>query len=144
MHQQIINSTHYQKSTSSWSQSAPAYLKVSYWKRYFILIFLAKAYFIFMAEAQHSSTSLNLELQELIQSYLHQHSNLTLNALANRSGVAGTTLRRLSQGESKGEVSPHVVLQLVAYIYKERRISKLLETCRGAIVTGKQIGRAHV
>ncbi|MCK6593641.1 MAG: hypothetical protein L6Q33_00405 [Bacteriovoracaceae bacterium] len=85
-------------------------------------------------ENSHSlKTTVNSELRELLKSYLERHPKLTMNALSQRAGVAGTTLRRLLQEENRSEVAPHTVLQLVSYIYKERKISKLLEVCTGEI-----------
>lgn len=77
--------------------------------------------------------TVNSELRELLQAYLEKHPKLTVNALAQRAGVPGTTLRRLIQDENKSEVAPHTVLQLVSYLYKEKRISKILEVCPGEI-----------
>lgn len=89
-----------------------------------------------MVEVQNENTKIqtvNSELRELLKAYLEKHPKLTANALAQRAGVPGTTLRRLIQDENKSEVAPHTVLQLVSYLYKEKRISKILEVCPGAI-----------
>lgn len=77
--------------------------------------------------------TVNSELGELIRAYLEKHPKLTINALAQRAGVPGTTLRRLIHDENKSEVAPHTVLQLVSYLYKEKRISKILECVTGEI-----------
>lgn len=85
-------------------------------------------------ENSHSQKpTVNSELRELLKSYLEKHPKLTMNALSQRAGVPGTTLRRLLQEENRNEVAPHTVLQLVSYLYKERRISKLLDICSGEI-----------
>ncbi len=86
-----------------------------------------------MVECTQNKTTVNSELRDLIRGYLATHSSLTVNALATRSGIPGTTLRRLLQDENRSEVAPHTVLQIVSYVYKEKRISKLLEVCDGEI-----------
>lgn len=65
--------------------------------------------------------------------YLEKHPGLTLNALAQRSGVAATTMRRLMQEEGRSELAPHTVLALVSYLLKEKKISKLLKMTEGLI-----------
>jgi hypothetical protein len=80
-----------------------------------------------------SYSSVNTQLRDLTHSYLAKHSGLTLNALAQRSGVAATTLRRLMQEENRSELAPHSVLALVSYLYKEKRISHILNIVDGPI-----------
>jgi transcriptional regulator with XRE-family HTH domain len=46
--------------------------------------------------------------------------------VAIRSGVAFTTLSRILKGQQKSSVSPHVTLELVAFLKKEYRIPLLL------------------
>lgn len=65
--------------------------------------------------------------------YLEKHPGLTLNALAQRSGVAATTMRRLMQEEGRSELAPHTVLALVSYLLKEKKISKLLKMTQGPV-----------
>ena len=77
--------------------------------------------------------SVNEQLREMTNSFLKSHSSLTLNALAQRSGVAGTTLRRLMQEESRSELAPHSVLALVSYILREKKISKLIKLVDGPV-----------
>ncbi len=86
-----------------------------------------------MDQQQIEKSSVNKELRSLINDYLKRHPSLTLNALATRSGIPGTTLRRLVQDENRSEVAAHTVLQLVSYVYKEKRISHLLNMCEGEI-----------
>jgi AraC-like DNA-binding protein len=83
-------------------------------------------------EVQTFST-VNEQLRSMIENYLANHSSLTLNALAERSKVAATTLRRLVQGEQGGQLAPHSVLALVSYLLKEKRISSLLNIVDGPV-----------
>ncbi len=76
---------------------------------------------------------LNGQLKQIVDDYLRSHPSLTLNALATRSNTSATTLRRIVSQGSKSEVSPHVVLSIVSYIYKEKRISTLLKVTTGSI-----------
>ncbi len=65
-------------------------------------------------------------LQLMINSYMSRNPQLTLNALAQRSNIPITSLRRLVGGGQKSEIAPHSVLNLVSYILRERNISKLI------------------
>lgn len=80
-----------------------------------------------------TNVSINHQLRNMVAEYLHRHPGLTLNALATRSGVAATTLRRLMQEESKNELAPHSVLNLISYIFREKKISKLLNLIDGPV-----------
>jgi hypothetical protein len=80
-----------------------------------------------------SYSSVTNQLRELTQNYLTKHPTLTLNALAQRSGVAATTLRRLMQEDSRSDLAPHSVLALVSYLLKEKCISKILKKVEGPI-----------
>lgn len=66
-------------------------------------------------------------LQNMISTYLSKNTQLTLNALAQRSNIPVTTLRRLASGQQKNEIAPHSVLNLVSYILREKNLSFLLE-----------------
>lgn len=66
-------------------------------------------------------------LKELVENFLNTHRHLTLNALAQRSSIPLSTLRRIHQGVQKTDLAPHTVLNLVSYVYKEKRISKVLK-----------------
>lgn len=72
-------------------------------------------------------------LQNMISSYLNKNPQLTLNALAGRSNVPVTSLRRLMSGQQKNEIAPHSVLNLVSYILREKNLSVLLEKLDGPI-----------
>ena len=76
---------------------------------------------------------LNEELKCLVSDYLSRHPNISLNALAKNSGVAGTTLRRLMQPENKSKPQAHIILNLSSYIYKEKNITKLVKVTNGSI-----------
>lgn len=86
-----------------------------------------------MNVAISSYSSVNIQLRELASNYLSKHPGLTMNALAQRSGVAATTLRRLMQDESRNELAPHSVLALVSYLLKEKRISFILNKIDGPV-----------
>jgi len=82
-------------------------------------------------ENSHSQT-VNDQLRDMTSAYLNTHPGLTLNALAGRSGVPATTMRRLMQN-SGGELAPHSVLALVSYLLKEKKISSLLRKVQGPV-----------
>ncbi len=65
-------------------------------------------------------------LQDMIAAYLGKNPQLTLNALAQRSNVPVTSLRRLMSGQQKNEIAPHSVLNLVSYILREKNLKLLL------------------
>lgn len=76
---------------------------------------------------------LNQSLKVLTQNYLDAHPSLSLNALAKRANVSEPTLRRLMNDTSKQAPSPNIVLNLVSYIFKEKKLSVLLSKTDGAI-----------
>lgn len=92
---------------------------------------------IYMNEVslKHSNSplSVNLQLRQMTAHYLEKHPGLSLNALAQRSGVAATTMRRLMQEEQRSELAPHSVLALVSYLLKEKKISKILKMTDGPV-----------
>lgn len=81
--------------------------------------------------------TVNAQLRNLTVAYMAKHPGLTLNALATRSGVPATTMRRLMQkgasSEKSAELAPHSVLSLVSYLLKEKKISALLKKIDGPI-----------
>lgn len=81
---------------------------------------------------QHS-LSLNTQLKEIIDNYLTVHTSLTVNGLANRANVPGTSLRRMIKGSNKSIPAAHTVLNLVSYIYREKNIGKLLTKINGPV-----------
>lgn len=78
-------------------------------------------------------SSVNLQLRSMTSEYLNKHTGLTLNALAQRSGVPATTMRRLMQEDQRSELAPHSVLALVSYLLKEKKISKILKEIQGPV-----------
>jgi hypothetical protein len=66
------------------------------------------------------------QLQDVVCDYLEKYPNISINALAKRSGVAATTIRRLVNQETKKSIAPHTVLNLVSSISKEKRLGKLI------------------
>lgn len=68
-----------------------------------------------------------VSLQRMINSYMNKNQSLTINALAQRSGIPVTTLRRLVNGEQKSEIAPHSVLNLTSYIFREKKLNLLLK-----------------
>lgn len=65
-------------------------------------------------------------VQNMIAVYMGKNPQLTLNALAQRSNVPVTSLRRLMNGQQKSEIAPHSVLNLVSYVLREKNLSALL------------------
>jgi len=65
-------------------------------------------------------------LQNMISCYLQKNPQLTLNALALRSNVPVTTLRRVQSRQQKNELAPHSVLNLSSYLYREKNLQELL------------------
>lgn len=90
-------------------------------------------YYMDQCLTEHSGV--NTQLKQLTLLYLEKHPGLTLNALAGRSGVPATTMRRLmkSTDSDKSELAPHTVLSLVSYLLKEKKISMLLKKIDGSI-----------
>lgn len=84
-----------------------------------------------LVELNHSSV--NQQLRSMTEAFLNSHPTLTLNALAQRSGVAATTMRRLMQEGNNGEIAPHIVLSLVSYLLREKKISKLIKIVEGPV-----------
>lgn len=71
--------------------------------------------------------SVTNELSHLICNYLDSHPNLSVNAIANYSGVAETTLRRIKNGELKGVPNNDNVLKLLFYVYKTKDLNDIIE-----------------
>ncbi|HXH76623.1 MAG TPA: hypothetical protein VNJ08_16750 [Bacteriovoracaceae bacterium] len=65
-------------------------------------------------------------LQNMITLYMGKNSQLTINALAQRSNIPVTSLRRLMSGQQKNEIAPHSVLNLVSYVLREKNLAVLL------------------
>lgn len=84
--------------------------------------------------SQNENSGVNSQLKQLTIAYMNRHPGLTLNALAQRSGVPATTMRRLMKSDTeKSELAPHSVLSLVSYLLKEKKISALLKKVDGPV-----------
>lgn len=83
---------------------------------------------------EHISTrTVNSQLREIITVFLERNPYLSLNGFAKNSGVSSTTLRRIVNDVTKNEPAPHTILNIVSYITKEKKISKLLDKIDGPI-----------
>lgn len=71
--------------------------------------------------------SVHENLKRRVEDYLDQHPNLSLRSISIRSGVAFTTLSRLVKS-SVITLSPHTVLNLSAFLWKEYRLECLVDT----------------
>jgi len=67
------------------------------------------------------------ELSALIEGYLESNSNVSINALAMRMGIAETTLRRIRGGQSKRLPNSENLLKIVFYIYKTKDLYEVRE-----------------
>lgn len=67
------------------------------------------------------------QLHQLINAYLEKYPQVSLNALAQRSNIPVSTLRRISLGQQKSDIAPHTVLNLTSYLLKEKNLSDLLK-----------------
>jgi hypothetical protein len=79
------------------------------------------------------SMTLTGQLKGMLDSYLDKYPNVSLNALALKSGVGATTLRRLKSESIKGDPAPHTVLALVSALSNEKRLSVLVEKYEGPL-----------
>lgn len=84
-----------------------------------------------MKATKNVSIEISDQLREMLVEYLERYPHLSLNAFAKRAGVSGTTLRRVANSSTMP--SPHTVLNIVSYICKEKRISKLLTIVDGPV-----------
>jgi hypothetical protein len=84
-------------------------------------------------DSPSKGSHLAIELQTVLNCFLENHKNLSLNGLSKRCGVSEPTLRRLAKAQIKTTPSISVVLCLLSYIAKEERIDKLADLYPGAI-----------
>ncbi|MCF8058985.1 MAG: hypothetical protein K9K67_06800 [Bacteriovoracaceae bacterium] len=77
--------------------------------------------------------SLTTQLKELVENYFLQNPHMSMNALANKSGVGATTLRRIRNDSIKGDPAPHTVLGIVSSVTNEKRLSVLIKKCEGPV-----------
>lgn len=75
----------------------------------------------------------NLALKKMVEDYFFKFPTLSLNALAKRANVSEPTLRRITSSQSKLPPAPNIVLNLVSYIKKEKRLAVLLKKTEGVI-----------
>lgn len=68
----------------------------------------------------------HLCLKNQVTSYLDNYPHLSLRSVSIRSGVSFTTLSRLTKLNSS-TLSPHVVLNLSAYLWREYRLESLVD-----------------
>lgn len=73
-----------------------------------------------------SKSSVSEILRAMVKEYMVLHPRVTVQSLASRAQVPVTTLRRFLQEETKTEVAPHTVLNLCAYMKREKNVAKLL------------------
>lgn len=79
-----------------------------------------------MADLNTEEFSYKHELKNIVREYFERFPNLSINAMANRSDVPVSTLRRLLKSETPIELAPHLTLNLLSYIYKEKHFTKLV------------------
>lgn len=73
------------------------------------------------------------QLNNVINDYFSSYPNVSINALAKKSGVGATTLRRIVSNTTKTGPAPHVVLAIVSAVTNEKRLSKILTSFEGPI-----------
>lgn len=86
-----------------------------------------------IGESSGDSMTLTDQLKHMLDSYFYTHPHMSLNALALKSGVGATTLRRIKNQDIKGDPAPHTVLSLVSSLTNERRLSVLVEKFDGPL-----------
>lgn len=77
--------------------------------------------------------TLSGQLKHMLDTYLDKYPNMSLNALAMKSGIGATTLRRIKNESIKGDPAPHTVLALVSALSNEKRLSVLVEKYEGPL-----------
>lgn len=78
-------------------------------------------------ELEVERDDLMTQLHKLITEFLDKYPQVSLNALATRSNIPVSTLRRISLGQQKGDIAPHTVLNLTSYLTKEKNLTDLLK-----------------
>lgn len=71
--------------------------------------------------------SVNLQLQKIIQDYLGQYKNITVNGLAIKCGVPEATLRRMVQVKTKTVPSTANIVSVLTYILKAPNLTALID-----------------
>ena len=66
---------------------------------------------------QGSAMALVEQLKGVVDGYFEKYPHMSINALAQRSGVPATTLRRIINKTVKGDPAPHTVLNIISAVY---------------------------
>lgn len=77
--------------------------------------------------------SVCFQLKEVVDGYFDNHPHMSINALALKSGVGATTLRRLIGGNIKNDPAPHTVLNIVSAVTNEKKLGRLVNIIEGPI-----------
>lgn len=77
--------------------------------------------------------NLTEQLKILLDQYFEKYPHMSVNALAKKSGVGASTLRRIKNESIKGDPAPSTVLNIVSAITKERKLATLLKSMEGPI-----------
>lgn len=86
-----------------------------------------------MENAKNQIFTANSQIKMMIEAHLKKFPNLSLNGIAKKTGIPGTTLRRLMADESKVELAPHLILALISFLLKEKRMGVLLRKLEGPV-----------
>lgn len=68
-----------------------------------------------------------LHLQDVLNLYMADHPNLTLNGLSKRCDVSEPTLRRIKKGQCKRIPNVGTVISLLSYVYKENDVKIIIK-----------------
>ena len=63
--------------------------------------------------------TLSEQLQDIVEGYFDRYPNMSINGLAQKSGVGATTLRRIVKGTNKGEPAPRSTWSRKFYLERE-------------------------
>lgn len=74
-----------------------------------------------------------VHIQQVMSSFLKEHPQLSVNALSKRSEVSEATMRRIVNDQVKTEPCGDTIIEILAAITKERRISELVKMFPGPI-----------
>ena len=77
--------------------------------------------------------TLTEQLKILLDGYFEKYPHMSINALAKKSVVGASTLRRILNGSQKGNPSSSIVLNLVSATIKERKLAVILNSIQGPI-----------
>lgn len=72
-------------------------------------------------------------LETVLSQYFAGHPNVSINALANKSGIGATTIRRLISKNKNSTPAPHVVLNIVSALSNEKQLPQILNQFNGPI-----------